>query len=183
MERETGLEPATSSLGSWHSTTELLPRSVDSATNSCRREIRRNSHVSPFFVTALGLFGRHRQTENTRRHLRPSCRPAVPPSRLHFNSMNRPVESGFRSAIFGGAAPCREFPKSVRPNRMDSHGRPSPDNAGAHLPPTLGCAPRNVRHPTARSAWSPPERAPNRHSKGGWDRRLSRFRFGFDIWP
>ncbi len=27
MERETGVEPATSSLGSWHSTTELLPRS------------------------------------------------------------------------------------------------------------------------------------------------------------
>ena len=25
MERETGIEPATSSLGSWHSTTELLP--------------------------------------------------------------------------------------------------------------------------------------------------------------
>ena len=25
MERETGFEPATSSLGSWHSTTELLP--------------------------------------------------------------------------------------------------------------------------------------------------------------
>jgi hypothetical protein len=28
MERETGLEPATSSLGSWHSTTELLPHSA-----------------------------------------------------------------------------------------------------------------------------------------------------------
>ena len=28
MERETGLEPATSSLGSWHSTTELLPPCV-----------------------------------------------------------------------------------------------------------------------------------------------------------
>ena len=27
LERETGLEPATSSLGSWHSTTELLPLS------------------------------------------------------------------------------------------------------------------------------------------------------------
>ena len=27
MERETGFEPATSSLGSWHSTTELLPLS------------------------------------------------------------------------------------------------------------------------------------------------------------
>jgi hypothetical protein len=26
MERETGFEPATSSLGSWHSTAELLPR-------------------------------------------------------------------------------------------------------------------------------------------------------------
>jgi hypothetical protein len=25
LERETGVEPATSSLGSWHSTTELLP--------------------------------------------------------------------------------------------------------------------------------------------------------------
>src|ERR1700681_399255 len=31
MERETGAEPATSSLGSWHSTTELLPPSVKSA--------------------------------------------------------------------------------------------------------------------------------------------------------
>jgi hypothetical protein len=27
MERETGIEPATSSLGSWHSTAELLPLS------------------------------------------------------------------------------------------------------------------------------------------------------------
>ena len=31
LERETGLEPATSSLGSWHSTTELLPPAVKSA--------------------------------------------------------------------------------------------------------------------------------------------------------
>ena len=28
MERETGIEPATSSLGSWHSTAELLPLTV-----------------------------------------------------------------------------------------------------------------------------------------------------------
>ena len=28
-ERATGLEPATSSLGSWHSTTELRPRTVE----------------------------------------------------------------------------------------------------------------------------------------------------------
>ena len=28
LERETGLEPATSSLGSWHSTTELLPHNL-----------------------------------------------------------------------------------------------------------------------------------------------------------
>ena len=34
MERETGLEPATSSLGSWHSTTELLPHSEFSHTIS-----------------------------------------------------------------------------------------------------------------------------------------------------
>jgi hypothetical protein len=31
LERETGLEPATSSLGSWHSTTELLPQPFQSA--------------------------------------------------------------------------------------------------------------------------------------------------------
>src|ERR1051326_3201619 len=41
MERETGLEPATSSLGSWHSTTELLPHSGLS--------------------TVFGLLGRNRQ--------------------------------------------------------------------------------------------------------------------------
>src|ERR1041385_8609250 len=29
LERETGFEPATSSLGSWHSTTELLPLESD----------------------------------------------------------------------------------------------------------------------------------------------------------
>ena len=31
MERETGVEPATSSLGSWHSTTELLPLRRDTS--------------------------------------------------------------------------------------------------------------------------------------------------------
>jgi hypothetical protein len=33
MERETGVEPATSSLGSWHSTTELLPPALFSMTS------------------------------------------------------------------------------------------------------------------------------------------------------
>src|ERR1035438_7899359 len=51
MERETGLEPATSSLGSWHSTTELLPL---------------NSHrllaSLPLFYAANGLaINRHAQ--------------------------------------------------------------------------------------------------------------------------
>jgi hypothetical protein len=32
MERETGIEPATSSLGSWHSTAELLPLELDKNT-------------------------------------------------------------------------------------------------------------------------------------------------------
>src|SRR5437899_12586082 len=36
MERETGLEPATSSLGSWHSTTELLPLSRQLKSNISR---------------------------------------------------------------------------------------------------------------------------------------------------
>ena len=38
MERATGVEPATSSLGSWHSTTELRPPAVKSrvATSECQ---------------------------------------------------------------------------------------------------------------------------------------------------
>src|SRR5215813_5850880 len=37
MERATGIEPATSSLGSWHSTAELRPRSVrDSSRRGAR---------------------------------------------------------------------------------------------------------------------------------------------------
>ena len=45
MERETGFEPATSSLGSWHSTTELLPHSVDSATDLILNRLRSQSGV------------------------------------------------------------------------------------------------------------------------------------------
>ena len=40
MERETGLEPATSSLGSWHSTTELLPLLDDPYTYLILRHLR-----------------------------------------------------------------------------------------------------------------------------------------------
>src|SRR5258708_7444651 len=40
MERETGVEPATSSLGSWHSTTELLPRSYKQTSISILRSAR-----------------------------------------------------------------------------------------------------------------------------------------------
>ncbi len=35
LERETGIEPATSSLGSWHSTTELLPPLMASNFRNC----------------------------------------------------------------------------------------------------------------------------------------------------
>ena len=44
LERETGLEPATSSLGSWHSTTELLPlksRRNLNKNGSCRQRQKR----------------------------------------------------------------------------------------------------------------------------------------------
>ena len=37
LERETGLEPATSSLGSWHSTTELLPLNFDRFSKADRK--------------------------------------------------------------------------------------------------------------------------------------------------
>src|SRR5579884_4027055 len=38
MERETGIEPATSSLGSWHSTAELLPLDFQPHPNECSLE-------------------------------------------------------------------------------------------------------------------------------------------------
>ena len=48
MERETGLEPATSSLGSWHSTTELLPRSSTTSTYHIRNNKNGTSSTSAF---------------------------------------------------------------------------------------------------------------------------------------
>src|ERR1035441_5776874 len=57
MERETGLEPATSSLGSWHSTTELLPLKSD-----------RLLATWPLFYAANGLaINRHAQQTDRRR--------------------------------------------------------------------------------------------------------------------
>jgi hypothetical protein len=51
-ERATGLEPATSSLGSWHSTTELRPRhNVDNA--------RLRHKISGFPPTTIFLIGGH----------------------------------------------------------------------------------------------------------------------------
>jgi hypothetical protein len=40
LERETGVEPATSSLGSWHSTTELLPLALKSAICMKEKDLR-----------------------------------------------------------------------------------------------------------------------------------------------
>jgi hypothetical protein len=49
MERETGFEPATSSLGSWHSTTELLPPAFFSMTSrtNFHSEHRLNTAIVP----------------------------------------------------------------------------------------------------------------------------------------
>ena len=46
MERETGFEPATSSLGSWHSTTELLPRPYDLAIELIPNHLAETAAVS-----------------------------------------------------------------------------------------------------------------------------------------
>src|SRR6202051_4079796 len=43
MERETGVEPATSSLGSWHSTTELLPLPYFSSTYQFSKDLGRTT--------------------------------------------------------------------------------------------------------------------------------------------
>jgi hypothetical protein len=46
MERETGLEPATSSLGSWHSTTELLPLAFESCILLIPNHLHETAQVS-----------------------------------------------------------------------------------------------------------------------------------------
>jgi hypothetical protein len=53
MERETGIEPATSSLGSWHSTAELLPLT---RARSCEFVITRLERFVPQPL-AVGLVG------------------------------------------------------------------------------------------------------------------------------
>ena len=56
MERETGFEPATSSLGSWHSTTELLPRSCIFRYLTVRQEF---SHFSRPVHTVSQIHSNH----------------------------------------------------------------------------------------------------------------------------
>jgi hypothetical protein len=46
LERETGFEPATSSLGSWHSTPELLPLQR-MRFKGCLEELSRKTRVNP----------------------------------------------------------------------------------------------------------------------------------------
>ena len=63
MERETGFEPATSSLGSWHSTTELLPPVGESSSWLILNEIGHRRAVSP--VSAVYRFTPVRTTKQT----------------------------------------------------------------------------------------------------------------------
>jgi hypothetical protein len=51
MERETGLEPATSSLGSWHSTAELLPHSF--VFNDLRLSVSLRTLYEPYCISKL----------------------------------------------------------------------------------------------------------------------------------
>ena len=46
MEREKGFEPSASSLGSWHSTTELLPLAFESATSLIPNHLHETVEVS-----------------------------------------------------------------------------------------------------------------------------------------
>src|SRR5579871_2652973 len=68
MERETGLEPATSSLGSWHSTTELLPRFLH-----CRQ------YITPPPVPETGIPPRAMAYPPTRSGADPACPLPTPP--------------------------------------------------------------------------------------------------------
>ena len=57
MERETGIEPATSSLGSWRSTAELLPLAVQLLFGQAKFSIRgRGRQCAGRLKPLLGLF-------------------------------------------------------------------------------------------------------------------------------
>src|ERR1035438_10329659 len=70
MEREKGFEPSASSLGSWHSTTELLPRSFTSLlwpsetsrhrlAGGCKRETR-SAASAPYHINLnISYLSRH----------------------------------------------------------------------------------------------------------------------------
>jgi hypothetical protein len=47
LERETGIEPATSSLGSWHSTAELLPLNHEDKCSFADRIMQANLELNP----------------------------------------------------------------------------------------------------------------------------------------
>ena len=63
MERETGLEPATSSLGSWHSTTELLPLALLFFYLSVLKGLRPLYHESIPSITSIQNHGFDRKMD------------------------------------------------------------------------------------------------------------------------
>ena len=57
MERETGIEPATSSLGSWRSTAELLPLNTDARLSPMATRLQYSGHRSQLAVSNIRLVG------------------------------------------------------------------------------------------------------------------------------
>ena len=55
LERETGFEPATSTLARLHSTTELLPRSTENYLVQTSGTVNRKKRYGAFFVMNCGL--------------------------------------------------------------------------------------------------------------------------------
>ena len=54
MERETGIEPATSSLGSWHSTSELLPHALKDIAEGDALSTEKYNHASDINLLKIG---------------------------------------------------------------------------------------------------------------------------------
>ena len=80
MERETGLEPATSSLGSWHSTTELLPLTLRISHLADFRVLVRRNKQSPKSLLSQ-FYARFRPKTNTKSQIDPGNHR---PSREHL---------------------------------------------------------------------------------------------------
>ena len=121
MERETGVEPATSSLGSWHSTTELLPHSFVSCylTETKGRRPESPQSILSTASTQIYLVGSQNGQHNGQHDSLGSCSTESRSCRSGFHDFN--IANGLgRRTVAASSVPAT--------SQVRSPGSASPDD-------------------------------------------------------